>query len=41
MSNKSIITGSTGIVGSHVLLALLKQGDEVYACKQKTVMLNK
>jgi nucleoside-diphosphate-sugar epimerase len=31
---KNLITGATGIVGSHVLFALLKNNQEVIACKQ-------
>jgi len=35
MPTKNIVTGATGIVGSHVLLALLQDNQEVIACKQK------
>lgn len=32
---RNLVTGATGIVGSHVLLALLQNNQEVIACKQE------
>ncbi|WP_317898747.1 NAD-dependent epimerase/dehydratase family protein [Aurantibacillus circumpalustris] len=32
----NLVTGATGIVGSHVVLALLQNNEEVIACKQKS-----
>jgi dihydroflavonol-4-reductase len=34
ISNLNLVTGATGIVGSHVLLALLQDHQEVRACRQ-------
>lgn len=37
----NLVTGATGIVGSHVVLALLRSGREVIACKQGNSDLSK
>ena len=31
----NLVTGATGILGSHVVLTLLKRGEAVLACKQQ------
>lgn len=37
----NLVTGATGIIGSHVVLELLKRGQPVVACRQKTSDLTK
>jgi dihydroflavonol-4-reductase len=37
----NLVTGATGILGSHVVLALLQNNEEVTACKQKTSDISK
>lgn len=37
----NLVTGATGIIGSHVVLKLLQNNQKVIACKQKTSQLSK
>jgi dihydroflavonol-4-reductase len=37
----NLVTGATGILGSHVVLALLRKGEPVVACRQKTSDIKK
>ena len=37
----NLVTGATGIVGSHVVLALLQNNEEVVACRQKNSDITK
>ena len=38
---KNLVTGATGIVGSHVLLSLLQKNEDVIACRQKSSNIQK